>query len=255
SERAATVLREALALWRGQALGELASERFAHGEAARLEDLRLAALEDRIEADLSEGSYAERAAELEALVAEHPLRERLWGQLMRALYAAGRQADALEAYRRARRTLVEELGIEPSPALQRLERSILEQEPSLEAPVRPAPVRRRRPSLPVPPTPLVGRDAELDELGAALSRDDVRLVTLTGPGGIGKTRLALEAARRHGEKFADGSVFASLAAIEDPALVERAIAQALLLSEDEPLTAAFADAEILLVLDNFEQLL
>src|SRR5205807_5256490 len=126
-------------------------------------------------------------------------------------------------------------------------------EPSLEAPVRPAPVRRRRPSLPVPPTPLVGRDAELDELGAALSRDDVRLVTLTGPGGIGKTRLALEAARRHGEGFADGAVFASLAAIDDAALVERTIAQALLLPEDEAPAGALADAELLLVLDNFQQ--
>lgn len=143
-EEAAEKLRSALALWRGPALSDLAYESFAQTEIARLEELRLAALEERIEADLALGRHAEVVAELESLVARHPLRERLHGQLMRALYLSGRQAEALEAYQAARRTLSDELGLEPSPALQRLERSILEQDPALEpeAPVR---ARRREP--------------------------------------------------------------------------------------------------------------
>lgn len=139
-EVAAEKLREALAVWRGPALSDLAYEPFAQTEIARLEELRLSAWEERIEADLALGRHAELVPELESLVARHPLRERLHGQLMRALYGSGRQAEALEAYRAARRTLRDGLGLEPTPALQRLERSILEQDPALEAKV----VRRRR---------------------------------------------------------------------------------------------------------------
>jgi YVTN family beta-propeller protein len=135
-EEAAEKLRSALALWRGPALADLAYEPFAQTEIARLEELRLTALEDRIEADLALGRHAELVPELESLVARQPLRERLRGQLMRALYGSGRQAEALEAYQAARGTLMEELGLEPSPALQRLERAILEQDPSLEPPAR-----------------------------------------------------------------------------------------------------------------------
>jgi DNA-binding SARP family transcriptional activator len=124
-------LREALALWRGPPLADFAFEPFAQPTIARLEELRLAALEQRVEADLAGGGQTELVAELEALVAEHPLRERFRVQLMLALYRAGRQAEALEAYQAARRALVDELGIEPSPALQELERSILRQEASL----------------------------------------------------------------------------------------------------------------------------
>ena len=116
-------LREALALWRGPALVDFAFEPWAQPEIGRLEELRLDALQDRVEADLALGRSAELVAELEALVAEYPLRERLRGQLMLALYRSGRQADALAAYRAARETLVEELGIEPGPALRRLERA------------------------------------------------------------------------------------------------------------------------------------
>ncbi|HEY1275275.1 MAG TPA: BTAD domain-containing putative transcriptional regulator [Thermoleophilaceae bacterium] len=129
---AADRLREALALWRGDALADIASEPAVQGEAAALEDLRLAAIEERIEADLALGRGGELVAELERLVAADPLRERLWGQLMLSLYRAGRQADALDAYQRARRTLVAELGIEPGPALRELERRILEQDPALD---------------------------------------------------------------------------------------------------------------------------
>jgi YVTN family beta-propeller protein len=129
---ATAALREALALWKGQPLADFTFEPFAQTEIPRLEELRLAALEDRIDAELALGHGSELVAELEALVAEHPYRERLRGQLMLALYRAGRQADALAAYQETRKLLVEELGVEPSPALQRLEGAILRQEPALE---------------------------------------------------------------------------------------------------------------------------
>lgn len=125
-------LTEALSLWRGPALADFAYEPFAQAEIARLEELRLAALEQRLEADLALGRHGELVGELEALVAEHPLRERLRGQLMLALYRSGRQAEALDVYRETRRVLVDELGIEPSPTLQELERSILRHDPGLQ---------------------------------------------------------------------------------------------------------------------------
>jgi predicted ATPase/DNA-binding SARP family transcriptional activator len=137
-EVAAGLLREALDLWRGPALGEFAYEPFAEHEIARLEELRLVAVEERIETDLAAGSHRQLVPELEQLTAEHPLRERLRGQLILALYRAGRQADALRVYQETRRALVDELGIEPSPALQQLERAILIQDPGLEAPARPS---------------------------------------------------------------------------------------------------------------------
>src|ERR687887_44951 len=132
--------REALALWRGQPLAEFAYQRFAQAEIARLEELRLACLERRIEEDLEQGRHTALVGELERLVREHPLRERLRGQLMLALYRDGRQAEALDVYRDARNELVAELGLEPGAALQRLQQSILRQEPSLALPV-PAPER------------------------------------------------------------------------------------------------------------------
>jgi DNA-binding SARP family transcriptional activator len=125
-------VREALALWRGPALADFAYEEFAQAEAARLDELRLAALERRIDADLALGRHAELVGELENLVAHHPLREKLRGELMLALYRSGRQAEALGAYQAMRRALVDELGIEPSPALQELERAMLRQDPALD---------------------------------------------------------------------------------------------------------------------------
>jgi DNA-binding SARP family transcriptional activator len=129
--QAARLLSEALDLWRGPPLADLAGEEFAQSEIRRLEDVRLTALERRLEADLALGRYAELVPELEALVREYPLRERFRAALMRALYGAGRQAEALTLYRQTRETLVEELGIEPSPALQELEQAILRQDPAL----------------------------------------------------------------------------------------------------------------------------
>jgi len=149
-ERAARKLREALGLWRGAPLADLAYEPFAQAEIARLEELRLEALEARVDADLAAGRHAGLVGELEALVAEHPLRERLWGQLMLALYRSSRQAEALEAYRGARRELSDELGLEPSADLRRLEQAILRQDASLDlAPPAPGP----RAAAAAPPVP------------------------------------------------------------------------------------------------------
>jgi DNA-binding SARP family transcriptional activator/ABC-type branched-subunit amino acid transport system substrate-binding protein len=146
ARRASERLRKALALWRGPPLADFAYEPFAQAEAARLQEERLAAVEDRIDADLALGRHAALVGELEALVREQPLRGRLQGQLMLALYRSGRQADALERYQQARRKLTDELGIEPGPELQELERGILNQDPELGGPSRrlPRPPARRR---------------------------------------------------------------------------------------------------------------
>jgi YVTN family beta-propeller protein len=157
ASRAAETLGAALALWRGPALSDVAYEPFAQAEIARLEELRLAALEERIEADLALGRHADLVAELEGLVRAEPLRERLRAQLMLALYRSGRQADALDVYQESRRVLVEELGLEPSRRLQELERAILTQDEALEAP-RGAAARLRAPP----------RRASLIMIGAAL---------------------------------------------------------------------------------------
>src|SRR5436309_11656809 len=170
---AADALRNALALWRGAPLADLPWEPFAQAEIVRLEELRLTAHEDRIDADLALGRHGQLVGELEALVTAHPLRERLRAQLMLALHRSGRQADALAVYQRARRTLVDELGIEPGEALRRLERAILAQDPSLHVHQGAAPRR-----LPTPPTPLLGREAELEQLAALIRDDATRLVTL-----------------------------------------------------------------------------
>lgn len=198
--RAAETLREALALWRAPALADLADVPFVEVERERLEELRLAALEQRLEADLTLGRHGDLVAELESLVSEHPYRERLRYLLLLALYRGGRQAEALEAYQRARRTLVEELGIEPAPELQELARAILRQDPALAAPA-----RGPRTNVPAPLTPLVGRQLEVTAVTALLRGADVRLLTLTGPGGTGKTRLAVEAARELLDDFEDGA--------------------------------------------------
>ena len=165
AEPAAVTLREALGLWYGPPLADFSYEPFAQTAIGRLEELRLSALEERIEADLACGRHAALAAELEALVQAHPLRERLRAQLMLALYRAGRQAESLEAFQDARRTLVEELGIDPSPALQRLERAILQQDPALDLAARPAAGEPRPPARPERSILLAGEsDAGLELL-------------------------------------------------------------------------------------------
>jgi DNA-binding SARP family transcriptional activator len=187
--------RRALALWRGAPLSDFSYDRFAQDEIKRLEELRIAALEDRIEAELALGRHDELVPELEALVTKHPLRERLRGQLMLALYRAGRQAEALEAYRATRRTLLAELGIEPGHALRELEHAILAQVPELDVASRqPKPLQRPGRAA---ASPLEGRAEELGLLEAGL--DDAlagrgRLFVVVGDAGTGKTRLADELA-------------------------------------------------------------
>src|SRR3954451_20462141 len=177
-ERAASVLNDALSLWRGPALAELASVWLAPGELARLEERRLVAIEARVDAELGLGRHGALVAELQAHVAEQPWRERFHAQLILALYRAGRQAEALEAYRLAREVLVEQLGIEPGRELQELQRAILAQDPALDAPADARETVPRR-SLPMLPNRTLGREHELRALVERLRRG--RLVTLTGP--------------------------------------------------------------------------
>ena len=215
-EERSACLRDALALWRGQPLADLGVDPFAEREIARLEELRLAALEDRIDADLALGRHHELVPELEPLVAEQVFRERLRGQVMLALYRCGRQADALHVFQSARRALVEELGIDPGPALRQLELQILRQDPSLDLPAEGPPaaavpvglavaVRDRGvgeasdPLAPPPGMPLVGRAEALERLEHALRRarsGTGSSVLVAGEAGIGKTRLAGELATR-----------------------------------------------------------
>ena len=194
-EHASAVLRGALSLWRGPPLAELAAEPFAAAEIARLEEQRLAALEARVEADLAAGRHDQLVGELQQLVADNPIRERLAGQLMLALYRCGRQSEALEAYGQARRTLVSEVGVEPGPELRRLQDAILRQDVSLEprAPVADLPAELDAATAP----PLVGRDGELAWLQKRWERAQAgagTLVSVIGEPGIGKTRLAAELA-------------------------------------------------------------
>ena len=254
---AASLLAEALGLWRGSALAEFVFEAFAQPEGARLEELRLQALEWRIEADMALGRHAEVVAELEASVAAHPLREGLAGQLMAALYRSGRQADASRVYDATRTMLVEEMGMEPGVSLRQLHKRILDQDAALAG--APGPLERR-PShnLPLDLTSFLGRERELEELTAALRH--ARLVTLTGPGGTGKTRLALHLARTVAGEFPEGVWLVELAALADPSLVATSVADAVGLPEEpgpalDSLCRRFRPARTLVVLDNCEHLL
>jgi predicted ATPase/DNA-binding SARP family transcriptional activator len=226
---ASTALGEALRLRRGEPITEFAYAGFADAERAHLAELTLLAIETRAEADLALGRHGELVGELEALCREHPLRERLWELLMLALYRAGRQAEALRAYTEARGRLVDELGIDPGPALRELEARILAQDPSLAAAAPavleavPAPMatgnlRERLSSF-------VGRTAELEELSETVRSS--RLVTLVGPGGVGKTRLAVEAAAAVRQQHRDGAWLVEFAGVTEPEGVAPAVAGAL----------------------------
>ena len=261
--RAARCLGDALTLWRGQPLAEFVYEPFAQGELARLEEARLAALEDRIEADLALGAHTALVGELEALVREHLLRERLRGQLMLALYRAGRQAEALEVYQRARVLLAEELGLEPGPALKALQAQILDQAPALQQGIEdrslgPHAFRRRIPS---PATPTIGREQEMRDVTFLIEGSGARAVTLTGPGGVGKTRLALVVAHALEHEFEHGVCWVELAGLTRPEDVGSTIVRALDATPVpgettiDTLLRYVGDKQLLLVVDNFEHVL
>ncbi|MGW1015260.1 BTAD domain-containing putative transcriptional regulator [Streptomyces niveus] len=271
-EEAATVLGTALGLWPGRgdgaALADVRDAPFAPAAAARLEEIRDTAAEDRFDAELRLGRYAEVLADLETAGAERPLSERLTGLRMRALAAAGRQSEALAVYEETRGRLAEELGVDPSAELREIHLALLRGElagagsPSeAEEPARhPAPSR-----LPVRLTSFVGRDGELERLSELLEVS--RLVTLVGPGGAGKTRLSLEAVSRH-RAYERGRVwFVSLAGVSTPDQLADAVHGALGAREPgdaarvpraaspvDRVTEALDVGEAVLVLDNCEHL-
>jgi predicted ATPase/DNA-binding SARP family transcriptional activator len=278
---ALTVLEEAMELWRGAALADVGDEEWAAAESLRLEELRLGALEDRLELLLETGRHAEATAELERLAALHPLRERLHRLLMVALYRGGRQADALAVYHRLRERLADDLGIDPAPEVQALAQAVLRQQvPEPRAAAAPAdssgpsgpsgpsgslsggppagPAGPPAPELPQPLSAVLGRE---QDVGTALQQLRLRrLVTLTGPGGVGKTTLALEVARRAVPDVAEEVRFVRLAAVDPGGNVPEAVARQLGVQASGPGEAAagavlgfLATRRGLLVLDNCEQ--
>ena len=256
-EGAVDLLTQADGLWRGEPLADFAYDDFAVAPIARLSELRVAAIEERLDLELQLGRHLGAVVQLEQLVAAHPLRERLRGLLMIALYRAGRQADALRVFQEGRHLLGEELGLEPGHELRRLEAAILAQDRSLDAPVvGDAPVvagAEPRSTIPESLTPLVGREEELRDLTRLLAAH--RLVTLVGPGGVGKTRLALEVARAESTELELGGCLVELAPVGDPAGVRAAIASALSLPDPRRLTEVIGQRELLLLLDNCEHVI
>lgn len=262
ARRAQHLLNEALALWRGPALAD-GGESVA-AQATRLHDQRLSALSDRIEADLALGNAQPVIAELEALTAEHPLNEQLAGQLLRALAAGGRQADALAVYERVRGRLADELGIDPSADLQHVHLAVLRGEFGPSVPRE----HFARTNLRAQLTSFVGREDEVARIAKSLEEN--RLVTLVGPGGAGKTRLAGEAAARCVEQVPDGVWFVELAPVTDAADVPQTVLGSLGLREVvlleqrsraaardavDRLLDALADKQTVIILDNCEHLI
>jgi predicted ATPase/DNA-binding SARP family transcriptional activator len=279
-EQAAAMLRAALQSWRGQPLADAAGYDFADAAAAKLTELRSSALADRIEADLALGEGASLVGELRGLLSADPLTERPRALLMRALYAAGRQAEALEVYHQARELLVGQLGVDPSAQLEQVYLRILRGEEGVpaartstvrssensfdtERAVVPAQPTSAPPVAPSPLTSFVGRDAEVSQVLKNLG--SARLVTITGPGGVGKTRLAAEVSGR----LARGAWFVELAPVSDPAEVAYAVLGALGVRERviaprsgdprtgplDRLAAALADRDDVLILDNCEHVI
>ena len=248
-------LERALALWRGPAYADVMYDDFARAEADRLEELRLVALEARLDASLQLGRHDEVLADALAMARDQALRERVHGLAMLALYRAGRQTDALDHYTELRRRMDDELGLEPSAELRELHRRILQQDPALDP--SDAPVDATS-ALPEPLNRLLGRERELEALAALLSRRDVRLLVLTGAGGSGKTRLALAAAHLAAPTFANGAAIVELAPLRDPELLLPTLAGAIGIAEVpgqaplDTLAAAVSNRELLLVLDNVE---
>ncbi|MFJ9775906.1 BTAD domain-containing putative transcriptional regulator [Kitasatospora sp. NPDC101157] len=266
---AAATLRGALALWRGEEFTEAAGALFAQAPAARARELRRTVLGTRIDADIALGRAVDVLPELEQLAAADPVDELWHARLMRALQAAGRQAEALEAYDRIRRRLADELGLDPSPDLERAHLAVLRAEPAATAARggpgadAGAPACARR-GVPMRVSGILGRGAELAELERLLG--EARLVTLIGPGGVGKTRLAVEAAQTLADRLGEGAWWVDLAAVKDPAQVPEAVLNALtstgttVLGSPETakpapyprLVEVVGDRGVLLVLDNCE---
>ncbi len=258
-ESAGRTIDEALGLWRDRPLAGLAFEEFAQSEIRRLEELHLSALELRHEASIRVGDHSSVIPELEKLATAHPLRERFVALLMEALAGSGRQAEALRVYRSLERRLGEEIGLEPSVELRRLEdRILLQQEQRSEKPTPPASESKRVDPLPARLTSLVGRERDLGEVAALL--DGTRLVTLTGPGGVGKTSLAIEAARVAVAQYSGRVWLVDFSPLRDSTGVIAAIADAMGVKEESgvPLLSAIAGAlggqRGLLLLDNCEQI-
>jgi predicted ATPase/DNA-binding SARP family transcriptional activator len=251
ADRATVVLGEALELWRGPALVDFVDARFAQADRVRLEELKANTVELRLDAELALGHHDRVVTEAETRIAEQPLRERLRAQQMLALYRSGRQADALRAFQTARATLGDELGIEPGPELRQLEAAILAQDPALDLPL--VSGASASGNLPAPISSFIGRSAELQDLGQLL--DAHRLVTVVGPGGAGKSRLALEAAARAGESSPEGRWLIELAPLVDPSHVDNAVAISLGIDDPARLESFLADRRALIVLDNCEHLI
>ncbi|WP_338930571.1 BTAD domain-containing putative transcriptional regulator [Streptomyces netropsis] len=259
----ATLLADALGLWRGEAYADFRDAEFTRAEAARLEEQRLTLTEELAELRLELGEHSVLADELAGAVALHPLRERLRGAHMLALYRAGRPTEALDAYRDLKQRLADELGLDPGAALTALHQAVLEQDPELTPGPAPAPsATTARSNLPAPLTALVGRGDAVARICAATASS--RLVTLTGPGGVGKTRLALEAAARLTDSFADGVWLVELAGTRGE--VAETVAAALGVRDDTPreagpggtvdrLTRTIGSRHMLLVLDNCEHVI
>ena len=250
---AADTIADALALWRGPALLGLPQSSWATAEAARLDSLRLDGLEEQFEAALALGEHGDVGAAIRAALEESPFRERLWGQLMLTLYRSGRQADALEVFQEARRVLLEQLALEPGPELRRLQEAILAHDPAI-APVPAAP--RRRGNLPATSTSFVGREAKLSQVVELVRAH--RLVTLTGPPGVGKSRLALEAVRALESELRGGAWHVGLANAAGAADVVRLVAQSLDVRGGDPLARSagrLRDTDAILVFDACEHVL
>lgn len=276
-DEAATRLADALALWRGPALADVADAAFARAAVVELEEQWLTATEAHLDARSALGEDDAVITELTTLAARHPLRERLHGTLMRALYRGGRQGEALRRYEELRATLADELGADPSPELAALHGAILRQEPELDRPSgSPAPVAPVPSTLPATWDETIGREDEIADLRRALGVS--RLVTVVGPGGVGKTRLALEAARTMRDEAPDGVWFVDLSGVDGPSdsdatgdgervreAVADAVAETLGLRDDSPAAAGSSrpaqvvdtlrDRQLVLVLDNCEHLL
>jgi predicted ATPase/DNA-binding SARP family transcriptional activator len=261
------LLADALALWRGPALADFPDEPFVRPAAARWAEARLTAQEEWAEAALELGRHADVLTELTDLVGRHPLRERFRAARMRALYRCGRQAEALDEFRAFGERMRDELGLDPGPELVALHQAVLRQDPALAAPATgPAPVELERGNLPAPLTGLIGRDEAV--AGTARLLEDGRLVTLTGPGGVGKTRLAVAVAARIASGFPAGAWMVELTTVPRPAGADRAtsavadaVTSTLGLRDDgrtggargaDRLVAALRGRRLLLVLDNCE---